>query len=187
MRVFFSAAFLLFLNLLLPLDGRTQAPLSNKFTIGVEQDILPYATGGYFAGLWAGKKHVRVRALLARVHKPDLLVKEGFANNKITAYAVLGDYFLKEAWNGWWIGSGLVYWRSSIQAKERIGTASFQNVLVNGSIGYNWKFYKNVYLGPWAGMHLRIGGDRRVPVDGREFRPALLNPEASVKLGWFFQ
>lgn len=187
MRAVVSFILLPFLIALLPFDGQSQPLVSNKWSIGVEQDVLPYATGGYFAGLWAGKKQVRVRALTAHVHKPDLLVKDGFTNNKITAYALLGDYFLKEGWKGWWIASGLVYWKSSIQAKERIGTAAFQNMLVNGSLGYNWKFYKNFYLSPWAGLHLRVGGDRSVLIDGQTYKPALLNPEASVKLGWFFQ
>lgn len=73
---------------------------TKKFSIGVEQDLLPYATGGYFGGIWAGKEHIRGRALVARVHKPDFVIKKGFSNNNVTAYALLADYFLKDNWNG---------------------------------------------------------------------------------------
>jgi hypothetical protein len=168
------------------LVGCVQAQDSTRkgIIVGLEQDVLPYATGGYFAGVWAGKGHMRVRTIMARVHKPDLIVKENFTNNKVTAYAILGDYFLKEDWKGWWAGAGLVYWKSSIQPDTRLQTVHYENLLLNGSIGYNWKLYRNFYVGPWAGMHLRIGGDKKVTADGKSFVPPLLNPEASVKVGW---
>jgi hypothetical protein len=35
-------------------------------------------------------------------------------------------------------------------------------------------------------MHLRIGGTKSVIVDGAEYTPRVLNPEASVKIGWWF-
>lgn len=178
-RVFY----LLLITATFPFVSFSQDTNSSKLHFGIEQDLLPYATGGYFAGFWAGKNHVRVRTLMARVHKPDLIVKEGFTNNRVTAYALVGDYFLKEDWKGWWAGSGLVYWKSTIQSKERVSTKSYKNVLVNGSLGYNWMFYKQFYLSPWAGLHLRVGGDKKVGVDGRTFTPALLNPEASIKVG----
>lgn len=159
---------------------------SLSFTVGVEQDVLPYITGGYFAGVWVGKGHLRGRALLARVHKPDLIIPDGFTNNWVTAYALVGDYFLKTNWQGWWISSGLVFWDSRIQSDERLDTAHYQNTLLNGSLGYNWKFFRHFYLSPWAGLHLRIGGDQQVTTGGKTFKPPLLNPEASLKLGWHF-
>src|SRR6186713_132427 len=104
-----------------------QEPGIRKMNVGIEQDILPYDTGGYFAGVWARKGHIRVRAITARVNKPDFIILNWFSNNKVTAFALLGDYFLKENWKGWWIGTGLVYWKSSIQADEKVHTADFEN------------------------------------------------------------
>lgn len=155
--------------------------------IGLEQDALPYVTGGYYLGAWAGKSHIRGRVLVAHLNKPDFIVPSGFTNNVVTAYALVGDYFLKSAWSGWWLSAGIVYWDSSIQSKLRINTASYQNVLVNGSLGYNWSFAKNFYLAPWAGLHVRVGGASSVSVDGVSFTTPVLNPEASLKLGWYFQ
>jgi hypothetical protein len=177
---------ILFLAIFLSATGSSQTAPSTRFSFGVEQDVLPYATGGYYAGFWAGKNKMRVRALLAHVHKPDFIIKKGFVNNRVTAYALVGDYFLKEGWKGWWASSGLVYWSSNIQTLERRTTQHYNNVLLNGSIGYNWRVYRNVYISPWAGMHLRVAGDRAVPVDGKVFTTALFNPEASVKVGWHF-
>jgi len=171
---------------LLPFLAKGQVSASSKIKFGIEQDFLPYITGGYFAGAWVGKNHIRVRVLTAKVNKPDFIVKKGFTNNEVKAYAIVGDYFLQKDWKGWWIGSGLVLWNSSIQSEQKINTASFNNVLLNGSIGYNWKFAKRFYLSPWAGLHLRIGGTRTVAVDGKIFIPPLLNPEASLKVGYCF-
>ena len=160
---------------------------TSGLSAGLELDFLPYATGGYFAGGWVGKGHVRLRALTARVHKPDLIVKKGFTNNNVTAYALVGDYFLKEDWKGWWAGTGLVYWKSSIQSDARLTTKHYENYLLNGSLGYHIPLSKNFYLSPWAGMHLRLGGDQHFTVDGKDFTAPLLNPEASLKFGWRFR
>lgn len=155
-------------------------------SFGLEQDLLPYATGGYYAGVWAGKSHVRGRALLAHVHKPDFITPDGFTNNIVTAFALVGDYFLKSNWSGWWLSGGLVFWDSSIQSNQQLSTVTYQNTMLNGSLGYQWKFYKNFYLSPWAGLHLRVGGAKTVTVDGMSFDTPLLTPEASLKVGWYF-
>jgi hypothetical protein len=158
----------------------------NRVTVGLEQDVLPYIFGGYFGNIWVGKGHWRARVLVAKVNKPDFLIPKKFSNNRVTAYAVLGDYFLKSEWKGPWIGAGLVKWESSIQDKARTSTTHFNNWLLNGSLGYNWKIYKHFYAGPWMGLHIRVGGDKRVTVDTKTFEPPLLNPEASIKMGWYF-
>ena len=157
-----------------------------KLSIGIEQDLLPYVTGGYYAAAWCGKNHVRGRALVAHVHKPGFITPEGFTNNRVTAYALLVDYFLNTGWKGWWAGAGLVYWDSSIQRTAAGNTAYYGNTLLNGSIGFQWKFYKNFYLCPWAGLHLRVGGAQHVTIDGASFSTPVLNPEASLKAGWYF-
>jgi hypothetical protein len=160
--------------------------VKKKISIGVEQDVLPYVTGGYYAAAWCGKNHVRGRVLMANVHKPGFITPDGFINNRVTAYALLFDYFLKTGWKGWWAGAGLVYWDSNIQHTTAGNTAYYRNTLLNGSVGFQWKFYKNFYLCPWAGIHVRVGGARHVTVDGRSFSTPVLNPEASLKAGWYF-
>jgi hypothetical protein len=167
-------------------QSAVQPTIPDRISIGIEQDILPYLTGGYFFAAWAGNHHFRGRAVLANVRKPDWIIPEGFTNNQVKAYALLGDYFLQVDWKGWWIGGGLVYWDSSIQSDAQLSTTHYQNVLLNGSLGYSWKFWKRFYVSPWAGMHIRVGGDTDVVVDGKHFTPPLFNPEASIKIGFIF-
>jgi hypothetical protein len=178
----FTLCVLLFAEL-----ASAQKPDSAKLAWGLELDFLPYATGGYFAGAWVGKGHVRVRALTARVHKLEVVVKKGFTHNRVTAYALVADYFLKKDWRGWWVGTGLVYRSSSIQSDARRSTVPYENYLLNGSLGYHIPLSKHFYLSPWAGMHLRLAGDKHFRVDDKEFTIPLLNPEASLKLGWRFR
>jgi hypothetical protein len=166
--------------------GLKSQPNVKPVTIGIEQDILPYLTGGYFMAFTAGMKHLRGRAVLASVTKPDFVVADGFTNNQVRAYALLGDYFLKDNWSGWWFGGGIVYWDSSIQSEAKLSTAHYQNILLNGSLGYSWKVGEHFYVSPWAGMHLCVGGDTDVVVDGKHFIPPVLNLEASIKVGWLF-
>ncbi|MGE0590504.1 MAG: hypothetical protein AB7O48_18130 [Cyclobacteriaceae bacterium] len=153
---------------------------------GLEQDFLPYLANGYFGAAWIGKKHVRVRVLGARVKRPEFITPSGFVNNRVSAYAVLCDYYLKSDWVGWWAGAGLVYWDSSVQKTLAGNTAHYTNTLLNGSLGYQLRFYRKFYLSPWAGLNLRVGGTKTVVVDGDSFTTPILNPEASLKVGWYF-
>jgi hypothetical protein len=157
-----------------------------KWNFGIELDALPYATGGYFAGAWIGKDQWRTRALLADVNLPDFTTKTGFTNHHVRAYAVLLDHFLKKNWKGWWIGAGPVYWKSSIESESNNTQRNFENLLLNGSIGYNFKIYKNLYVSPWAGMSCKIAGNDQFILDNKSYQLPFLNPELSLKIGVFF-
>ncbi|PJJ07078.1 hypothetical protein CLU83_0220 [Flavobacterium sp. 1] len=159
---------------------------TSKWNFGLELDALPYATGGYFGAVWAGKNKWRGRALFADVNKPDFTTKDGFTNHHIKAYAVILDRFLKDNWKGWWIGGGPVYWKSNIQSDSSNATKDFNNFLLNGSLGYNFTIYKNIYISPWAGLSLKVSGTDEFTLDSKEYNLPLLNPEASVKFGISF-
>ncbi|WP_264563535.1 hypothetical protein [Flavobacterium sp. N3904] len=159
---------------------------TKKWNFGVELDVLPYATGGYFGAVWVGKDKWRTRALIADVYKPDITTKEGFTNHHVQAYALLLDHFFKDDWKGWWIAAGPVYWKSKIQSDSSTATQNFDNFLLNGSLGYNFTIYKNIYISPWAGLSLKVSGDDEFVLDNKEYTLPLLNPEASIKFGVYF-
>lgn len=167
-------------------DSTKNDQTSNKLNFGLELDVLPYATGGYFGAGWVGKDKWRGRALFGDVNKPDFVTKEGFTNHHIKAYAVLLDRFLKNDWKGWWIGAGPVYWKSNIQSEDSNATKNFDNFLLNGSLGYNFTLYKNIYISPWAGLSLKVGGNDEFVLDNKAYNLPLLNPEASIKFGISF-
>lgn len=158
----------------------------NKKSMGIEADILPYITGGYYGSVWVSHNHFRYRAVVTSVTTPGFMVKEGFTNNKMMVYTLLADYFFKPSVEKWWIGGGFEYWDAEIQSDLKQSTVKYSNYIATVGTGYVWKFYNNFYLNPWAAVHARIGGDKRVMVDGKEFKPALFTPEASLKIGWYF-
>lgn len=166
--------------------GATAQTSSPKISFGAEVDALPFATGGYLGAVWAGKDHFRIRLLNAEVNKPDWSTTKGFANHHVNAYAVVADYFLKDNWKGWWLGAGVVYWKSSIQTDAVLQRARFSNYLLNGSLGYNIIVHKKIYLSPWGGLSLRAAGDKNVAVDSKTYTLPFFNPEASLKLGISF-
>ena len=153
-------------------------------TIGFEIDALPYLTGGYYGSFWIGNNHLRYRGVVAKTTVPDFLVKDGFTENKIQAYAFITDYFFKPNFQKWWIAAGIEYWKGQIQTDARQSTSEYENAMFTTGGGYVWKFYKNFYLNPWVGIHLRVAGDDRVVVDTKEFTPPFFTPEISLKIGW---
>lgn len=177
---------LLLILVLIGFKAQAQTAEPKKLDAGLELDVLPYVTGGYFGAAWIGKGLWRVRALTAYVKKPDWSTKNGFANHQIHAYALVVDRFLKKDWKGWWAGAGLVYWNSSIQADTKINTATFNNLLANGSLGYNFSLNKHFYCSPWASLNFKLWGDKNISVDSKIYHLPLINPEASFKFGYRF-
>lgn len=163
-----------------------QDSAKHRWQGGAELDVLPYALGGYFAAGWVGKNQTRIRLLTADVRKPDITTTKGFTKHRIHAYALVADYFFKPDWTGFWIGGGAVLWNSNIQEKNSGVAASFSNYLLNGSAGYHYRFGKRYYLSPWAGLSLRVAGDKNILVGSSRYTLPLLNPEASLKLGIVF-
>ena len=175
--------FVLLLNVTYGQDTDQQV---KSTTIGVELDALPYITGGYYGSVWVGHKQFRYRAVVAKTEVPEFYVEDGFTNNEVQAYAAIVDYFFKPDFKGWWIGTGLEYWDSTIQTDAKLETAEYNNTVFTLGGGYVWKFHKNFYLNPWVAGHLRIAGDKDVSVDNSIFETPVFTPEISLKLGWHF-
>ena len=144
-RQIFFHIFLIFLFQ----KGSSQVESGVKLDYGIEIDALPYITGGWFGAAWMGKNNWRLRILATEVYKPDWSINRNYKNHHIHSYALLFDGFLKKEWKGWWIGSGLVFWKSDIMAANGISRSNFENFLLNGSIGYHWKLGRKIYLSPW--------------------------------------
>jgi hypothetical protein len=161
-------------------------PTAAVFTGGIEADVLPFITGGYYMSVWGGYKHVRYRVVLTDVHMPSFMTPNEFANHQIDAYALIADYFFHEGFTGWWIGSGLEWWKGEIDTHDASATGSYTAYMYTIGAGYVRNFFKGFYLNPWAGIHLKIGGDQTAQVGALEYTPPVFTPEISLKLGWRF-
>lgn len=165
---------------------QAQQQKNNKINTGLELDVLPFTTGGWFASVWVGKNQWRLRILTVKVYKPDFTTRKGFSNHQIKAYAIVTDHFLNHNWKGVWLGGGLVLWNSSIQTTAKLQTTTFTNYLINGSAGCNIMLFKHLYISPWGGVSIRTGGNTNLKVDDKLYTLPFLNPEASLKLGIYF-
>ena len=158
---------------------------STTINIGLELDVLPYATNGYFGAIWIGRNHFRGRLLTANVNKPDWTTKNGFKSHKIQAFAFVADYFPERNWKKWWMGGGPVIWKSNISDDSGVKSNSFTNFLINGSLGYNFKFGNHFYICPWMGLSLNVAGDNNISVGKSIYSLPFFNPELSLKIGAF--
>ena len=177
----------LFLALLCFLQAHAQNSsdtATGDWQAGMELDVLPFALGGYFGASWVGKDLVRFRLLTAKVNKPDFTTNSAFTHHQLNAYALVADYFFKPGWRGWWVGAGPVFWQSTIISKSSGTQASFFNWLFNGSVGYQYRIKKRMYVSPWAGLSFRFAGNKNVPVGTERYTLPLFNPEVSVKFGF---
>lgn len=158
--------------------------LASNQTIGMELDVLPYISDGFYASAWYGIDHIRLRAIVTNTTVPEFVLSDGYKNNKLKVYAFIADYFFKKNFEGFWLGAGLEYWDSKIEHKNEPNPASYKNTVFTVGGGYVLKIYKNLYLNPWAAFHLIIAGDKKVSVGGNVFKPNVFTPEASLKLGF---
>lgn len=179
---------LLVVLVLLTVSIKTNAQgKSTDYNLSLEADLLPYSLGGYFGALAFGDDNMRIRAIGASATKPDIILPSGFTKNTLQAYALLLDYFpYSKNYSGFWCYTGVVYWSSTIQNKDDNSKSAFTNTLFSVGGGYSYYFFKDLYVSPWAGLHVRVAGDKSVPVGAKTFEVALLNSEASVKIGWCF-
>jgi hypothetical protein len=161
-------------------------PLRIRQTLGTELDLLPYISGGYYVSAWYGIDQFRFRAILTKTTVPEFVLADGYTDNKLDVYAFIADYFFKKNFEGFWIGTGLESWDAQIKYEAENQTASYNNTVFTLGGGYVWKFYENFYLNPWVAFHYIIAGDKEVRVGGNSFKPNVLTPEASIKVGWHF-
>ncbi len=183
------AALILILSAAVSVQAAPVSPAAQSgWSYGMELDALPFATGGYYVSGWAGKGPLRIRGVYSDVTVPNLVVPDGFNDWKLTAAALIVDYFpkWKGSYEGPWVGAGIEQWDSSIRPDGSIVRGDFRgNVLTVGG-GYVYRFNEHLYINPWIAGHLRSGGDSRVIIDGKELNVPDFSPELSVKLGWSF-
>lgn len=158
-----------------------------RMSLGLEQDVLPYLTGGYIGCMWGGIDHLRTRLLYVDVNMPEFVTADGFSNHHVISKAIVIDYFFQSDWSGPWISTGIVHWNNSIKETSSQTERHFDQVMLNGSLGYNKILIGRLYTGVWGGLHLRVSGANQIQFSESSYSVDRLFPEASMKLGWSFK
>lgn len=159
------------------------SPACAQCQVGVEADVLPYATGGWYASGWFGRSHIRIRVVASQVELPEFTIRGDFHDGESRAYAGLVDYFPMGALRGPWLGTGVEHWRNRIGHPAESVTGEYRNVMATLGGGWVFNLGRHIYVNPWAAGHVRVGGDTFAQVGTRVYQPPKALAEASVKFG----
>lgn len=155
--------------------------------IGVEVDLLPFATGGNYIGAFVSENGFKYRFIRAESSMPDFMLEDGIDSVDLEVYAFIVDYYFdKTNYAGPWIGVGLEYWKNSIDEKNGVENVSLkQNIFTIGG-GYLFKISQNLYINPWAAIHVDIDSNDYKMIGNTKYEIKDVVPEFSVKLTYYF-
>jgi len=157
-----------------------------EFSSGCELDVLPYVFNGYYGSVWVKYHNIRVRPVITKINQPSFVYDKNFKDLKTNVYALLVDYVFteKEGIKNLWIGSGFEYWHNEITEKNSKLTKEFNNVYFTLGGGYLIYLTENLYLNPWCAVHVKIAGNKEAKFIEHNFKPGVIVPEASLKIGY---
>ena len=163
--------------------------------VGLESDVIGWATGGYNLSAWFGTERIRVRAVKALFSPPSFTLPDGFNKLENDAW----EFFLDVAWapsknrfEGIWSSIGLELYDRTIYHEDSGTNARFSALDLALRAGYIWHPFKRAgfYLNPWIGLNAHLSGPDRVVVGpmvgGATYQVPALAPLASLKLGYQF-
>jgi hypothetical protein len=166
-------------------QDRTPAPVRGM-SVGVEADLLPFLTGGFYGSLWSAHGSVRLRGVVSRVYVPEFAVPDGFRDQRVDAIAVIADYVPAREVQGIWVGAGLEYWNTEIGVEGSSEETTFGSLVATAGVGYIFPLGGGVYLNPWGAAHVLLSWGRDVQVGTTNFTPQPITGEVSLKLGYCF-
>ncbi len=158
---------------------------------GLEQEFLPYLLGGYSLGGWLGLGRVRMRVALVRVNMPTFFLDAQLRRERIIANTVYGEFFLRPDFVGFYFGGGGGYWQQRIWSIANSGGEGrefqYNSLIFSGGCGWHIFLWRGLYFSPHLALHTRLSGNGAIDLGGgEEYRPQMLLPEISLKIGWRF-
>ena len=165
---------------ILPVVADDQTP--KKWMVGTELDLVPYIFDGYYISAVAGYGKWRARFVRTNITTPNFATRSGFEDNKLNVNAYIVDYYLKEGFQGWWIGPGYETWDGEVKEKTSGVRKTYKTEILTLGGGYTFRFNDHFYINPWAAVHIPIGGDKDVQFVNKSFK-IRTTPEASIKIG----
>jgi hypothetical protein len=157
----------------------------HPLNFGLEQDPVPYLNKGYILTAWLGMQHTRARVSYAKVQQPPFMLRHDILSEEISATQLSIEFFFKEDFKGLWLGPSIGYWWNRVQTSSGF-LHDYPSVLFSVVGGYQIYLFKGLYISPYFAGHLRLTGMRDVEVGSLDYRPHLLLPELSLKVGYKF-
>ncbi len=168
----------------LALAAQTAQP---TFTWSTETDVLPWATGGWYTSLAAGRNQWRWRLVAAEVHQPKAFCPRNWKDGRTQAVALLADRFMRPRFSGPWVGGGIERWDETYASET--GNVQARLTSLQATLGAGWvlELGRGFTVNPWCAVHQRIAGDRNSGQGLAACRPQPLQAEASLKIGYTFR
>lgn len=177
---------------------QAQESAQSQTTFSIETDPSTFLFKGYALHIRIKPKnsqHWVVGAGAYALDMPSLMVnlnadnKDRGWNVRInSAYGLFGEYYLKEANCGWFVGLQTSIQNYKISNDNLAGASSrYHNLLLMPSVGYNWHPFRSpLYLKPWAGVGYttKLSGENRV--GDRTYHIAPLVPFVTMHVGYSF-
>lgn len=113
---------------------------------------------------------------------------EGWDVRIRSAYFVMGEFYVKRANHGWFIGEQIGFQSFKVTNNAEVrGSASFNNLLFLTYAGYSWHPYKgSFFVKPFVGVGLSEMVDGTSEVGGISYDAGPLFPLLTVHLGYTF-
>lgn len=153
-----------------------------EYTFGLEQDVLPYVLRGFIGTGWIGRDGMRVRFSYAQATQPRFFLGEGIRRDRVEAFGLSMEYFLNGRFERWWLGPGIGFWTDVVDTDGGVRHLHESTIFTMGG-GYVLPITRWLYASSWTAVHARVSGNRPVDLVGATYRPAVLTPEVSVKVG----
>ena len=160
---------------------------SSLLHLGIEADLLYFATGGYNCGLLTGYGRFRIRMAISQYYWPDSFQSSGWQDQEGWGYGIyLGD-ITGRGISGFSVEMGIEYWDDELTQPEGQGLVKRTYSMAVVNVGYRWNFYKQLYVHPSVvfnydyNMKHEYVGNRFLYPDGT------FHTGFSLIIGWHFK
>jgi hypothetical protein len=100
----------------------------------------------------------------------------------VQAFGISTEFFFREGFKGWWLGPGIGYWTDVVDTQTGKGFRH-ESVIFSFGGGYLFELKDWLYVSTWTALHTRVSGNIAVDYGGVVYKPGIVTPEVSVKLG----
>lgn len=160
-----------------------------EINTGAEINPIPYFYKGFHGTLWLAYNEFRFKATSSKFSPYEFVRNNSFSDLEIWSLSLSADYFPNG--NKRWIDKifysiGFGYWHNEA-VNEDGGSGEFKEWIMSGGIGYvKYLYDSRYYISPQLNGYLRIGGDKKVNIVGKNYNTQFFTPEIIIAIGVHF-
>lgn len=160
--------------------------LYNNLHIDLALDALPFLARGYGGSLALGMRMYRLRIDYGHLRIPKAFLPSFLGFSQLRRQSLQLDFFFEKEFRAWWVGAGFEQWKQYGNVASSTEAYEYRSTLFSCSAGYQWYFYKGFYLSPLLALHILLSSSRELRIEDEIYKPPLLLPQLSLRLGYRF-